>query len=307
MLKLPANLSIFISSIAIFGLNIPVLAQLPPTNLGKFVHQPGDNQYTYQTQSERHSTPTPAIGVPVSVSTSSTPPSSGDYKLTPAAPKPDISLLPIVADEPLKPAGFPPLPDRLDLPTNGVWSGAGGGDNQSVLSSATLNRNYNSSPTGVHQHYVHYEAGAFMPKEQAQSAPQIIYKPASSDYYNVNPGARPVYGPVRGGDAGSGNSETPATQALHRMGAEPQLAADAISKPEAPAAVTVNQSVSQDLSLPEDDFNKHYPTNIGNSANSRVGNGIGHMLMYPARSLMYTGIGMGTGMAASTGVYALHR
>ncbi len=98
----------------------PVYAQLPPTNMGQFVHQPGDNQYTNQTQAERHG----AVMVPASSAVApAAAPSSPNvaYRPTPAAPKPDISLLPIVADEPIKPAGFPPLPDRLDLPDTRCW------------------------------------------------------------------------------------------------------------------------------------------------------------------------------------------
>lgn len=320
MLKLPANQSKFIAffnperliivaGITLFSICLPSFAQLPPTNMGKFVHQPGDNQYSYQTQVERHPVAAPAYSAPAGPTAAAA--ASGGYKLTPAEPKPDISLLPVLADEPIKPAGFPPLPDRLDLPSSsGTGSWAAGMAQSS--SAATLGRDISSSPTGVHEHYVHYNPGAFIPKDQLQqpiygnsNTGSSNYKPVAGDYYNVNPGAHPVRNPVA--TITSAVSETPSTQVLHRMGPEPQLAADTVSKPEVPNAVTVNQSVSQDLSLPEDDFNKHYPTNIGNSANSRTGNGLGRTLMYPLRSLYYTGYGMGIGMAAGAGATALHR
>jgi hypothetical protein len=267
---------------------IPCYAQLPPTNMGQFIHQPGDNQYTNQTQSERHiSAAQPTMPAAMSSAPASTP----DYVPTPAAPKADVSLLPIVADEPIKPAGFPPLPDRLDLPTTGlaIWSNnttasaggiAGGGTNVS-------DNGISHDAQGIHQHYVHYQAGAFMPNQPAQQNP---YKPSSSDYYNINPNARP--GMTSGATAANPPLETPSMQALKRMGAEPQLAADRVTKPEAPEAVTVNQSVSQDLSLPEDDFNQHYPTAINNTATGRASRGMGRSLMYPARMLLYSGAGM---------------
>src|SRR5271168_1063433 len=97
----------------------PVGAQLPPTNMGKYVHQPGDNQYTDQTQSERHGnaavrpdlTGRPVVQHP-----------AVQYVLppTPAPHRPDVSIEPIASDEPIPQAGFPPLPDRLDLPISNV-------------------------------------------------------------------------------------------------------------------------------------------------------------------------------------------
>jgi hypothetical protein len=40
---------------------------------------------------------------------------------TPRPHKPDPSVLPIAADEPIVPVGFPVLPDRLDLPSHAEW------------------------------------------------------------------------------------------------------------------------------------------------------------------------------------------
>jgi hypothetical protein len=275
-------------------------AQLPPTNMGKFVHTPGDNQYTAQTQAERHGASIPAAA-PVVQPTSA--PVAGDYKPTPAAPRADISLLPIVADEPIKPAGFPPLPDRLDLPINGtaIWAGNNGGSIP-----VTSSRYISSSPTGVHEHYVHYEPGAFIPP-QALAQTQAIYRPAATDYYNINPAARPAFNSPSQAVATVPTIPTPATNALHHLPPQPGLACDPVSKPEAPSAVTVNQSVSQDLSLPEDDFNKHYPTPIGNSPGRRASYGIGRVLTYPLMGLGYSASGMMMGAASTVGMYSLYR
>ncbi len=139
--------------------------------------------------------------------------------------------------------------------------------------------------------------------KQVQQNP---YRPSNSDYYNVNPGAKA--GMAAGTQATSAAAvETPSMQALKRMGSEPLLAPDKVTKPEAPEAVTVNQSVTQDLSLPEDDFNKHYPTAINNNPTQRAANGTGRMLVYPLRSLMYSGAGMAVGAASMAGMYAIRR
>ena len=172
--------------------------------------------------------------------------------------------------------------------------GAGGAN-----STVTMGDGINRDPQGVHQHYIHYAPGAFMPNQPMQ---QNVYKPSSSDYYNVNPNAK----------AGMANAavapiETPAQQALKHMGPEPQLAGDRVSKPEAPTAVTVNQSVSQDLSLPEDDFNKHYPTSIANSKSNRMSRGMGRMLVYPLRSAAYSAAGMAAGAASYARSSAMYR
>ncbi len=304
---------LFCTAFTLIGANIPCYGQLPNTNFGQFVHQPGDNQYTNQTQAERHA-PVMPVNIPVSNAGPASGPASASasYKLTPAEPKPDVSLLPVVADEPIKPAGFPPLPDRLDLPTSGSASWASGSNQGSAGNSASggtyTREGVSHNPQGVHQFYVHYAPGAFMPDQPVQQA----YRPSNTDYYNVNPGARPAMrssvGDVPLPNTNPINMETPSTVALKHMGPEPQLASDKASKPEAPTAVTVNQSVSQDLSLPEDDFNKHYPTNINNTPANRTANGIGSALAYPARMLLYSGAGMAMGAASMAGSTVLmHR
>lgn len=276
-----------------------VQAQLPPTNMGKFVHQPGDNQYTTETQIQRHPPVPIAAPVVIAAPTASINIPAPEYKLTPAQPRPDISLLPIVADEPIKPAGFPPLPDRLDLPTS---SNGWGSNNSAAYNTINGRPGYNAMPTGVHQNYVHYDAGAFIPKEALNT---VQYHPAAVDYYNVNSAARPISGSVSAA-APASNIQTPATQALQKMGAAPQLAPDAVSKPDVPSAVTVDQSHSQDLSLPDDDFNKHYPSSIGNSATNRYSNSVGSAIGLPLRNLGTAAVGMGLGVGMGMGMSSLY-
>jgi len=134
------QLPVVLAAVSIFISAMPASAQLPPVNWGKSVHGPGDNQYVGDQQGMRHppnATPTRPQMVPMG------PPGGGGggggpiaYRSAPKQPKPDISLQPIPADEPIAPPGFPPLPDRLDLPgvdtttamsTFNATSGGGGG------------------------------------------------------------------------------------------------------------------------------------------------------------------------------------
>lgn len=119
-------------------------AQLPPTNMGKFVHTPGDNQYSDRTQLERH---------PVYVPPPQ-PHGGGRMQLmrAPAGPKIDVSVEPISCDEPIAPALFPPFPDRLDLPisssTGGSWlkdKKEGGGSSGGGV---TYHQSYGHVPMG---------------------------------------------------------------------------------------------------------------------------------------------------------------
>lgn len=164
---------------ATFFMPLPGYAQgLPNTNMGKFVHQPGDNQYQPGAQVTRHGTdgyldvtgcedhrdeyrkthPQAGAGgagmmmVPA-------------FTLAPPPPKgPDVSIEPIACEEPEPPPGFPPFPNTLDLPVQmgstatgfgrGSWKnggdGGGGGGGGGP-----------SGPTGSFEHYNHCEPGAF--------------------------------------------------------------------------------------------------------------------------------------------------
>jgi hypothetical protein len=286
------------------------LAQLPPTNYGKFVHQPGDNQYDSAAQTERHGSQPVFAGVGGSPGGQTIifrgAAAAPAYVPTPPPPRADLSIQPVVADEPLKPAGFPPLPDRLDLAvananwgnhipvlqgaTNGGTSGGGTPGGEVV----SFTRNYGSTGCiGVHEHYNHYNAGAFIPKQELEHR---IYQPASSDYYSVKSGGNPAQAqPVQ---------QSPATNALRQLGREPNLGQDVPQKPEVPRAVTVNQAVTQDLSLPDDQFNQQSPVATKNSSGAgRFAKSAGRAVLMPVRSVGYSAVGM----MSSYGAYAIRR
>lgn len=269
----------------------PAYTQLPPTNMGKWVHQPGDNQYGSQAQASRHALP-PQMSAPVQTGGG-----GGGYVGWTPAPrpfKPDVSLDPIAADEPVPPAGFPPLPERLDLPvqsswaggaTGGGWRGAAGGGGQSYggASAPGMSGGGGSAPSyqGTHQHYNHYDPGSF-----GQSASHGYYKantpaPPNSDYYSS--GGAPGMG---------GAAPSEAERQLRAMGREPRLnpKADVNAAPEAPQPVVVNQATTQDLSLPEDDFAYQRPQ-TNNTVGKRVGRSVKRAILRPINSVgSYAGI-----------------
>lgn len=269
----------------------PGYSQLPPTNMGKWVHQPGDNQYGSQAQNERHSMP-----VQMSAPASDGGGGGGGYSgwsPTPRPFKPDVSLDPIAADEPVPPAGFPPLPDKLDLPVASSWAGGAtgggmrpsyGGANAPGMSGGGGGGSAPPAYEGSHQHYNHYTPGSF-----GQSASHGYYKattPAApnSDVYSGGGGGAP-------GMAGGG-APSDAERQLMRMGKEPKLnpKADQQASPEAPAPVVINQATSQDLSLPEDDFS-YDRQQRANSAGRRIKRSVGRTLLRPINSVgSYAGI-----------------
>ena len=163
---------IFLTLLAL-SIGLPsAFAQLPPTNMGKFVHQPGDNQYSVGTQGERHGGgyydtnggPHVMVGPPAGAA-----PPAPKYSLAPPPPKgPDVSIEPIAAEEPIAMPGFPPLPMTLDLPVSPtVMSSAGGSWRNSSGGSGGGGGGGGGSgggpggPTGMHQHYAHYQPGQF--------------------------------------------------------------------------------------------------------------------------------------------------
>lgn len=271
----------------------PSLAQLPPTNMGKYVHQPGDNQYTNQTQQERHGQPAPPPQMRFNSAPVALPP-------TPMPRRPDISLDPIPADEPVPPAGFPPLPDRLDLPIassgswskssgggGATWSGGGGGGGAPGMSGAPSQP---ASPT-FHQHYGHMPPGAYVQPQQqggggGGAAPGMAgggggghgyYKavtpsaPAGgggTGYYKARTPGNEYFNANTGG--GAPGTTTPrytgaTSKDLRNLGREPKLndRQETTQTPDAPQPVVVNQAQTQDLSLPEDEFNYRAPQKSG--------------------------------------------
>jgi len=235
------------------------------------------------------------------------------WQPTPKPPRPDVSIEPIPCDEPIAKAGFPPLPDRLDLPIpRGGWASAGGGGGGGSGAASWFNGGGGGGgnaggppqPTGVHEHYVHYEPGAFVQGQQshyykANTAP--TFQPGITDAQADKGG-----GPSGGADyfAAGGKGDPPpkytgSTGAdLAKLGPEPKLSdkPGGNKTPDAPAAVNVSQAQTQDLSLPEDDFSyaKPYYQNGTTSALKNVGKSLGRSLLNP----IYSVGGMTSGMTS---------
>lgn len=298
----------------------PSMAQLPPTNMGKYVHQPGDNQYTDATQSERHGVPgyrPDLTGRPIIAR----PQVQYIMPATPPPKRPDISIEPIASDEPVPPAGFPPLPDRLDLPiaSSSGWknggsftsdSGGGGGGGGGGAPSGP------PQPT-FHQHYGHVAPGAYLTPQQrsspqgsgggssdaapgmsgpntsgghgyykAQTPPPI--QKQSNGYYKARTPGGDYYNANTGGDPGMSPPKYTGASAkdLKNLGREPKLNdrdEQNGGSPEAPQPVTVNQATTQDLSLPEDEFT--YRANQPNRTGKAITRGVTRMIKAPLNSV----------------------
>ncbi len=224
----------------------------------------------------------------------------------PNVPSVDISIEPIACDEPIPTAGFPPLPDRLDLPvagSSGSWMGgspsgaaAGGGSAGGGMTmhqhyghvtipdvNRTSGNGYGQAPVsggppggGVGYYKVksmpidipnssagvgyykaktmHIDIPDHSAPGQGTSANGVGYDKAKSmDVYNTNSTAQPG----QPGYTGAGDKD------LKALGKEPQLNGDGTQAAETPQAVPVNQSATQDLSLPEDDFTYKYKQTSG--------------------------------------------
>lgn len=243
------------------------LAQLPPTNMGKFVRQPGDNQYSAQTQMERHP-PTLLM-------------QSGRMMIMPGQPQspvPDVSLEPIPCDEPIKVSGFPPLPNMLDLPVaaGSTWASKGPADRRG------RNGNYSEhyEPHDVDRPIIKSIPPAYF---QATSPTSDNTRPSmprtagpygtgirNSDYYGTNTSLAPKY---------SGASD----KDIKALGQEPKLNVDSPPVQDQAQPVVVNQSTTQDLSLPEDEFSyKYKPASGAEKFAKHVGKGVGNVLKKPA-------------------------
>lgn len=280
----------FLLTVLLAGSNsLPVWSQLPPTRMGQFVQQPGDNQYSVETQNQRHGGSYfdtnggphvmvgPNGGGARGASAGGGGSSSG-RSLAPPPPKgPDISIEPITADEPIAPTGFPPMPIAFDLPVGpGLGASAGGSWKEGAAGSAA-----GSGPTtqGMHQHYAHYQPGAFQPGGSTVTpppGPPVDVAPAiggasgasgagGSSYYKVRTPPPPMRvtehynvnssggGPPPPGYSGAG------TKDLKALGKAPALdTKQDAGAPEAPSPVLINQTTTQDLSLPDDQFTSRY-------------------------------------------------
>lgn len=291
------------------------LAQLPPTNMGKYVHQPGDNQYSQATQATRHA-PAPMPVAPV-MNSGGGGGGGGGWTRTPKPRMPDISLEPIPADEPIVPAGFPPLPERLDIPSGGIalggtgggfsagYAGGGGGGGAPGMGGG-------GGPSGggggggggggpvnptFHQHYGHVPPGAFVaPKGGGGGAPGMMgggggqqsTSSSGQGYYKCRE-APPISKPIANGDmfsSGGGGDGAPqfsssAANGLRKLGKEPKLndrqAEGGTIAPDVPQAVQINQASTQDLSLPEDEFQVAQPkkNGIGSKFGKQIGRQVG--------------------------------
>jgi hypothetical protein len=257
-------------------------SSLPPTNMGKYVHQPGDNQYLAPAQMERHR-PTPVyVPPPMQQGGGGGGGMQMGYERVRPPFKADPTLEAISSDEPVIAAGFPPMPDRADLPVESGWGGgggwgAGGGGGGGAAPGGP------PMPTSVHQHYNHYDAGAFAPPKPAAT---------SSGHQGYDHAAPPSAqaGPTHGGynhagassDFYSSSGGSPAQQALNALGKEPKLngRADQGITPEAPMPVSVKQATTQDLSLPDDEFS----TKTGNQPKQPSAGG--QMLKQMGRNLL---------------------
>lgn len=232
-------------------------AQLPPVNMGRWVKQPGDNQYTNETQQSRHGAPAPVMAAPVNI-----PLSSPGWRPTPKPYRPDISLDAIVCDEPLAPSGFPPVPDNLDLPglrgsslmRPGAMGGGGGygGGGSFSPSYGGVQVGGPGGNRGIEvrssQGYVGVTPGAFVQKKTPYGASANNSGPTRGG----NGGGGDVYS---SGDGAPARRNSAAMSELQRLGKEPSLDDKGRSAaPEAPEAVQINQSSTQDLSLPDDEY-----------------------------------------------------
>ncbi|MBX9689043.1 MAG: hypothetical protein K2X27_20205 [Candidatus Obscuribacterales bacterium] len=171
--------SIFTLVLAVsFSLPSALAQGLPPTNMGKFVHQPGDGQYQPQAQKERHGSSgyldvTGCEDHRAEVARQQVVTTGPAYILAPPPPPgPDVSIEPIACEEPVPPPGFPPMPLGLDLPVSmGVNSAVGGSwSNRSRGGGAPAASGGAAQSTGSHQHYNHYDPGAFIPKRNNNPA-----------------------------------------------------------------------------------------------------------------------------------------
>lgn len=272
---------------------LPAGAQLPPVNMGKYVHQPGDNQYSNSTQQERHGAPV-QMTRPVQQQIQVIPNQEPVWRPTPKAIRPDPSLEPIVCDEPISPAGFPPIPEQLDvigvrpsggaMPLIGGGGGGGmggGGENYSSSyqgSAPGLGGNNSSQPHAA-QGYTTFTPGAFVPKK--------------SVYGGGNNSGPTGKGSTEFYSSGDGAGKKPAMSAgdaqMRAMGNEPALGKGSGGAPEAPQAVEINQPTTQDLSLPDDQTEARNQTR-SNSQSGRMVKQMGRQMQRQVTRSLYRGM-----------------
>jgi hypothetical protein len=145
------------------------------------------------------------------------------------AVKADPTLSYIAADEPIVPAGFPPLPNNAELAGGASsWTGSGTrGDSGGPGGVDTVNKKQS------HGGYNHAKAGEFAPQGQTRH-----YRTSNREDHAT----------------GSGGTNTINQNTV--LGKEPSLNPhlDQGMTPGAPDPVVIKQSTTQDLSLPDDSF-----------------------------------------------------
>ncbi len=259
-------------------------ADLPQTNLGAYVHHPGYNQYDPQEQNARHGH---YVAAPRQIQQIAQQSNQISFTPTPRPAGPDVSLEPIPADEPIPTADFPPMPDRADLPgaanSSQVIHQSYSGQSSQAVSNQQQNNQPGNDPSkaSMHQHYAHVQAGAYAPPNVQQRMNQ------RQDSYNVNNGSNPVANPALPQYTGATTAD------LNKLGPEPGLQnTNPSMAAQAPTAVVINQSKTQDLSLPDDDYSAQGKPNYKAKKSKRSS------LMYLMMPLqMGAGIGMGMGMS----------
>ncbi len=268
--------------------SLPAFAQLPPVNMGRWVKQPGDNQYSTDTQQSRHGGGQPVHQV-VAPQTAVMPQQSAPaWRPTPKAFRSDVSLDPIVCDEPIPPVGFAPLPESLDLPGirggsagftrspsgGGAGGGGGGGFSSSYQGSAPgMGGGGNAAPeVRSSQGYNSVKPGAFVQKKTPYGAAN-----------NNPPGSFNGGGDVYSSGDGAAPPMSEAQRQMNSLGREPGLSNKSSAAPEAPAAVQINQATTQDLSLPDDEYKQ---TKGGNKSTSQAGKFVQRMARRAGRSML---------------------
>ena len=160
----------------------------------------------------------------------------------------------------------------------GMGGGGGGGGDY---------RQNASSDVTFHQHYGHAQPGSYAENK-------------SPGYYKCREAAMPTkpvkfedtFGSTGKGAEGAPTYSGASDKDLKKLGREPKLndhMNDSGGQPEAPMPVQINQAATQDLSLPDDDFQAKKPP-------SKAGRMIGRTLSRTMNRAVGMGNAMGGGM-----------
>lgn len=237
---------------------------LPPTNIGPHVGQPGDRIYTPAGQLQRHSdgryfdkTGTNVTG-PIDIfqpssqvpGASAAPPPQ-PYKPAPRLRQPDVSIEPIVSDEPIPQPGFPPMPMSLDLPLN--RSEVKALNPTLATSSEEGSRSYGPPPVQRSGYRVN------------TPAPVTRYNGEEAHSSSGTTGKGATAAPLPKRAEASAGREAVSHRSIKELGGAPKLSDNDDMAPEAPDGVLLHQSPSQDVSLPDDEsVSRNFKNGKGN-------------------------------------------